>query len=120
MHASMMACAISSIFSALMPSSRARLPAARAAAISMSGTIGRVSSICRSAVMVIQISWGPGTVSEREEEGGSGLDPARNSDEAIDREQRDRVHRQHRRKQIRRRHERFGFAAGFCCEIVHE
>ena len=53
MQASMTACIISSTLSELIPISRARFPTARAAAISMSGTIGRVNSICRSAVVVI-------------------------------------------------------------------
>src|SRR5436190_12531285 len=85
MQASMIACVISSIFSELMPSSRARFPAARAAAISISATIGRVSSICRSAVEVI--SRGSCRKSSKgEEECGRGLDPVGDPAQLVDRE----------------------------------
>src|SRR5688572_31565532 len=87
--------------SELIPSSRARLPAARAAAISMSGTIGSVSSICRSAVAVMEGCSSAGPTSEGEEEGGSGLDPLRDPAEAIQRQKRDRIHGQHARQHVR-------------------
>src|SRR5689334_21685078 len=96
MHASMIACVISSTFSELIPISRARLPAARAAAISMSGTMGRLSSIWRSAVGIIaETSWSKRT-SEREKERGDGLDPVGEGAQTVERDQRQRVHPQHR------------------------
>src|SRR5512140_3788911 len=82
MQASMMACVISSMRSELMPSSRARLPAARAAAISMSGTIGRVSSICLAALEVIARGF-PAEL-KREEEGHGRLDPGGDPAEALE------------------------------------
>src|SRR5213593_498092 len=97
MQASTMACVISSILSLLMPSSRAMLAAARAAAISMSSTIGRVSSIVRSAVEVIA----PVSSlvlnrarSKGEEQCDRRLDPLRHAAEALDGQQREGVGRQ--------------------------
>src|SRR5688572_27537891 len=78
-----------------MPSSRARLPAARAAAISISGTIGSVSSICRSAVAVMsRFSSAIGRL-EGEKQRGGGLDPLRDSAELVERQKRDGVDGQH-------------------------
>src|SRR3954451_16431667 len=91
MQASTMAWVISSIVSLLMPSSRARLAAARAAAISMSSTIGRVSSICRSAVEVIASFCVETRRSKGEEHGNRGLDPLRNAAEALERQEREGV-----------------------------
>src|ERR1051325_10605517 len=96
MQASMMACVISSMRSELIPNSRARLPAARAAAISISGTIGSVSSICLSANEVIAKAFPDD--SESEKESNSGLDPGRNSAEALERQQSEGVHRQQHRQ----------------------
>src|SRR5437763_13876597 len=96
-HAAMMACVISSILSLLMPSSRAMLAAARAAAISMSSTIGRVSSIVRSAVEVIapvSSFWLDGRRSKGEEQSDRGLDPLRHAAELIDGQQGEGVGRQ--------------------------
>src|ERR1051326_3906164 len=94
MHASMIACVISSTFSLLMPSSRARLPAARAAAISMSATIGSVSSICRSAACAIS-GKSSKRASKGKEQRGGGLDPVGDAAELLQREQRQRVHAEH-------------------------
>src|SRR5437763_1115485 len=97
MHASMMACVISSIFSLLMPSSRAMFAAARAAAISMSSTIGRVSSIVRSAVEVIapvSSFWVAGGRSKGEEQRHRRFDPVRNPAQLIDGQQGEGVGRQ--------------------------
>src|SRR6185369_6619024 len=93
MHASMIACVISSTWSVGIPSSRARLPAARAAAISMSGTMGSVSSICRSAAAVMaRIS--SGDELKGQENGGGGLDPVRDPAELVERQQRTGVGRE--------------------------
>src|SRR5215218_994732 len=101
MQASIMACAISSMLSEAMPSSRARLLAARAAAISMSGTIGSVSSICRSAVAFIRrASFSPAMGLEGEEQAYGGLDPLRDAAEAVERHQRQRVEREHRGQHV--------------------
>src|ERR1043166_7743791 len=118
MQASMMACVISSIFSALMPSSRARLPAARAAAISMSATIGRVSSICRSAVCVIGEESSANRFSKGEEEGGHGLDPVGNLAKLLQRHQRQRVHPQQRRNENLRGEQCVELAAAGLCDVV--
>src|SRR5436305_4240369 len=90
MQASMMACVISSILSLDMPSSRAMLAAARAAAISMSSTIGRVSSIVRSAVEVIAPEssfWLTGMRSKGEEQSHRRLDPLGNAAQLLDGQQ---------------------------------
>src|SRR5256885_853230 len=100
MHASMMAWAISSMASELIPISRARLPAARAAAISMSGTMGRVRSICRSAVVVIARKSCRTVDSKGEKESGHGLDPVRDLSQLIEGEQNERVGGQNGGKQV--------------------
>src|ERR1051325_2076846 len=93
MQASMMACVISSTRSPDIPSSRARLPAARAAAISMSGTIGSVSSICLSAAAVIATGI-LAARSKSQEESNGGFDPGGDPAETLEREQGEGVHRQ--------------------------
>src|SRR5688500_12011628 len=101
MHASIMACAISSMLSDAIPSSRARLPAARAAAISISGIIGSVSSICRSAVAVMAWS-SSGSLRrlEGEEERGGGLEPLWDATDLVERQQGDRIDREHGRQNV--------------------
>src|SRR4051812_43405112 len=98
-----------------MPSSRARLPAARAAAISMSSTIGSVSSICRPAVCAI--SEKSSARSKGEEKGGCGLDPVGNAAELPEGEQGQRVHTEHRGDEDLRREKRFELAAAGLCDV---
>src|SRR6266550_960723 len=98
-QASMIACVISSIFSELIPNSRARLPAARAAAISISATIGRVSSICRSAVVVISEE-SSATRSKAEEQRHRGLDPVGDAAQLLDGKQSERIDRQQHGKRV--------------------
>src|SRR5688572_3434009 len=103
-----------------IPSSRARLPAARAAAISISGIMGSVSSICRSAVAVMT-----GTSStmlrrlEREEKRGRGLHPLRNATDLIERQQRDGVDRQHRGQNVGGRKSGFDPGGAGLRNVVH-
>src|SRR3954454_2603466 len=118
MHASMIACVISSTISVDMPSSRARLPAARAAAISMSGTMGSISSICRSAAAVMaRISSGDRL--KGQEDGGGGLDPGRDSAELVERQQREGVHRENGGKCPGRRQDRLEFGDAGLSGCVH-
>src|ERR1700719_2670064 len=118
MQASMTACVISSTCSELIPISRARLATARAAAISMSGTIGRVNSICRSAVAVIGVKSCRKNRLEGQEHGYSGLDPGRNLSESIEGEECERVNRQQHWKGVRRSVGKC-VAAGCFCDVVH-
>src|SRR5256885_500137 len=99
MQASMTAWVISSTCSELIPISRARLATARAAAISMSGTIGRVNSICRSAVAVIGKPCGE-NASEGQEHGHSRFDPGRDLSEAVEGQKRERIDRQQHRQGV--------------------
>src|ERR1700682_525425 len=115
MQASMIACVSSSTLSGLMPISRAKLPAARAAAISISSTIGSVSSICRSAVAVIE-PVSSAAISQGEEESHGRLDPARDPPQLLEGEERARVQRQKHRK---RAGQRDGGGAGLS-DVVHE
>src|SRR6266567_6248626 len=110
-QASTIACVISSTLCELMPSSRARFAAARAAAISMSSTIGRMSSICRSAVGVML----PGA-SKREEKGNGGLHPARDSTQLLESEKSAGVDGEQRRDGKRHRH---GSELAGLSEVVH-
>src|SRR5215212_308841 len=119
MHASMIACAISSMASELIPSSRARLPAARAAAISMSGTMGRVRSICRSAVVVMARKSWPETDSEGEKESGGGLDPVRDATHLVESQQGERIGGQDGGQQVTGRKHRFELGGAGVCEVVH-
>src|SRR5688572_289457 len=101
-----------------IPSSRARLPAARAAAISISGIMGSVSSICRSAVAVMT-----NTSSmmlrrlEREEKRCRGLHPLRDAADLVQRQQHDGVHRQHGGQNVSGR--KSGFDPGGTRNVVH-
>src|SRR3954453_14077059 len=99
-QAPMMACVISSMLSELMPTSRARLPAARAAAISMSGTMGRVRSICRSAVVVIARKSCRTMDSKGKEESGGSLHPVRDLPQLIESEQNEGVGGQDGRQHV--------------------
>src|SRR4051794_24930355 len=118
MHASMIACVISSTISVDMPSSRARLPAARAAAISMSGTMGSVSSICRSAAAVMARISSGGELKGQEDSGG-GLDPDRDAAELFERQQREGVDCQNGRKGPARRQGRLEFGDAGLSDVVH-
>src|ERR1043166_7109412 len=91
-----------------MPSSRPRFPAARAAAISISGSIGRVSSICRAAVEVTRT---PLATLKGKEESNRGFDLGGDAAEALEREQRGGVDGQDHRQHCRDRH---CLAAGLC------
>src|SRR4051794_36277075 len=119
MHASMIACVISSTWSDGMPSSLARLPAARAAAISMSGTIGSVSSICRSAVAVICESSHAARRLKLKEQGGGRLDPARDSSEAVERKECHCVQGEKRRQDISCGERCFEPGAAGLRDVVH-
>src|ERR1051325_4328481 len=119
MHASIIAVALSSIDSDRIPSSRARFPAARAAAISMSGTIGSVSSICRSGLAVINVRSSVRLFSKGKEQRGGGADPLRDPAEAVERQESDRVHGQHGGQHIRGRKRRFELAGGGARDVVH-
>src|ERR1700682_4085660 len=107
MQASMIACVSSSTLSGLMPISRAKLPAARAAAISISSTIGSVSSICRSAVAVIE-PVSSAAILKGEEESHGRLDPARDTAQLLEGE-----------KHGKRAGQRDGGGAGLS-DVVHE
>src|SRR5258706_11481183 len=118
MQASMMAWVSSSTRSGLIPISRAKLPAARAAAISISSTMGRVSSICRSAVAVIEPVSSRAASLKGEKECNRGLDPGRNATELLQSEERAGVDSQNHRK---RAGERDGVGAGAgLCNVAHE
>src|SRR6266550_6664367 len=117
MQASMTACVISSTCSELIPISRARLATARAAAISMSGTIGRVNSICRSAVAVIGTSCRENR-SEGQEHGYSRFDPGRDLSETVEGQKREGIDRQHHGKSVGRSVCQC-VAAGCFCDVVH-
>src|SRR5581483_5525504 len=118
MQASMIAEVISSTSSVDRPSSRAMLPAARAAAISMSGTMGSVSSICRSAVAVMAQSSSSDEL-EGEEDGGGGLDPGRNAADLVEGEKRERVHGQDPRQSPAHREGGFDVGVALRCDVVH-
>src|SRR5438094_3419705 len=95
-----------------MPSSRPRFAAARAAAISISATMGSVSSICRAAVEVTRAL----AKLKGKEEGHRGLDPVGDSAEALEGEQRGGVDSQDHRQHCRHRQ---GLAASLC-EAFHD
>src|SRR5688500_8139529 len=118
MHASMMAWAISSMDSEAIPSSRARLPVARAAAISMSGIIGSVSSICRSAVAVMS-AFSRSAGSEREKESGHRLDPGGDAAQEVQRNERVGVERQHARQDRVGRKDGFEPGSAGLRDVVH-
>src|SRR2546425_237290 len=118
MQASMTACIISSICSVLIPILRARLPTARAAAISMSGTIGSVNSICRSAVAVIRLGSCGGDASEGEKEGNGRFDPGRNLTETIEGQEGKGVDGQQHGQSVGRSARKCVAAACFC-DVVH-
>src|SRR5205809_5698947 len=119
MHASTTACIISSTCSLLMPISRARLPNARAAAISMSGTIGSVNSICRSAVAVIRMESCGSDASEGEEKGNGRFDPGRNLTEAIEGQEGKGVDGQQHGQSVRSGVGKCGAASCFG-DVVHD
>src|ERR1700682_924339 len=98
MVASMMAWVNSWTRSGLIPISRAKFAAARAAAISISSTIGRVSSICRSAVAVIEAMSSRAAALKGEKKRDCGLDPGRDTTELFHREERAGVHGQNHRE----------------------
>src|ERR1044071_5471200 len=119
MQASIIACAISSMDSDGIPSSRARLPAARAAAISMSGTIGSVNSICRSGLAVINGRSSRSLFSKGEEQGRGGANPLRDPAETVERQESDRVHGQQGRQHVAGRKRRFELGDAGLREVVH-
>src|SRR5437867_2356123 len=118
-QASITACIISSMCSELMPISRARFPSARAAAISMSSTIGRVNSICRSAVVVIRSKSCRRERSERQEKGNRGFDPGRNLPQTFERQEGKGVDCQHHWESVGGSGGKC-VAAGCFCDIVHD
>src|SRR6266481_638135 len=83
----------------------------------MSGTMGRVSSIRRSAVAVIA-SESFAEQLKGEKQGGDRLDPVRDAAELLKREEREGIGRQDGRQHVGGRERGFDLA-GLCGEVVH-